>query len=86
MNRTDEPGDLQGQISRYREVVLRYEALDEEIDALIMSHGGSSDKMPPGDLRRYRQLARERDDLFSEMRELEQSLQLDDDDETEPST
>ncbi|MBK8026370.1 MAG: hypothetical protein IPK19_34520 [Chloroflexi bacterium] len=85
MNLTDESGDLQSQIAHYREVVLRYEALDEEIDALIMSYGGSSDKMPPHDLNRYRLLARARDELFSEMRALEQTLDLDDD-ETETLT
>jgi len=67
------------QVQRYREIVLRYEALDEQIDALIMRYGGASEKMPPEDFARYRQLAAERDDVFSEMRELAQLLHLDDD-------
>lgn len=68
------------QVQRYREIVLRYEALDEQIDALIMRSGGATENMPPEDFARYRQLAAERDDVFSEMRELAQLLQLDDDD------
>jgi hypothetical protein len=34
--------------------------------------------MPPEDFARYRQLAAERDDVFSEMRELGELLHLDD--------
>ncbi len=41
-----------------------YEALDEEIDTLIMAHGGTSEQMPPEDLERYRELARQRDELL----------------------
>ncbi len=29
-------------VHQYQELVLAYEALDKEIDALIMAHGGSS--------------------------------------------
>lgn len=76
-------GDLHDQIELYRQIVLRYEALDEQIDGLIMAHGGTSDKMPPEDLRRYRELARERDDLFSEMRAMEHFLDMDDDTESQ---
>lgn len=69
------PDDL-SQVQQYRAVVLRYEALDEQIDALIMRYGGSSEKMPPADFALYRQLAAERDEIFSQMRELEQELAL----------
>ena len=67
------------QVQYYRKVVLQYEALDKEIDTLIMKHGGTSDQMPPEDLERYRALARQRDELHNEMRAIEQQL-LDDDD------
>ncbi len=70
--------DLLQQVQYYRKVVLKYEALDEEIDALIMAHGGTSDKMPPEDHDRYRELARQRDEFLNEMRTLEQQL-LDED-------
>lgn len=66
----------------YQVFVLQYEKLDEEIDALIMDNGGTSDKMPPEALAKYRELARKRDDVRNEMRRLEQRLHLDDDVET----
>ncbi len=65
------------QVQRYQELVLVYEALDQEIDNLIMSYGGSSEKMPPEELARYRHLARRRDDVQNEMRELEVELRID---------
>lgn len=74
----DNDSDILQQVQHYRKVVLMYEALDEEIDALIMAHGGTSDQMPTEDLERYRDLARQRDELLNEMREIEQRL-LDDD-------
>jgi hypothetical protein len=73
----DHDSDVLRQVQQYRQVVLQYEALDEEIDTLIMAHGGTSEKMPAEDLQRYRALARQRDDLLNEMRAMEQLL-LDD--------
>lgn len=70
----DNDSDLLQQVQQYRKVVLMYEALDEEIDTLIMAHGGTSDKMPAEDLQRYRSLARQRDELLNEMRTMEQQL------------
>ena len=70
--------DVLQQVQYYRKVVLMYEALDEEIDTLIMAHGGTSEGMPPEDHKRYRELARRRDELQNEMRAIEQQL-LDDD-------
>ena len=52
----DNDSDILQQVQYYRKVVLMYEALDEEIDTLIMAHGGTSDQMPPEDLTRYRDL------------------------------
>jgi hypothetical protein len=66
--------DLQQQVRLYNELVLRYEELDHEIDRLIMLHGGKSDRMSADDHTRYRQMARERDELQNEMRGLEQML------------
>ena len=73
----DENGDSLTLVHKYQELVLAYEALDKEIDALIMAHGGSSEKMPPEDLERYRNLARQRDDVQGEMHELEMELNID---------
>lgn len=73
----DENGDSLALVQKYQALVLEYEALDKEIDALIMAHGGSSEKMPPEDLERYRDLARKRDDVQGEMHELEMELNID---------
>lgn len=75
---SEDSNDPLNQVQQYRELVLRYEALDEEIDALIMSYGGTMEKMSPEALLRYRVLARERDDVQNDMRQLEKLL-LDDD-------
>ncbi len=75
----DNDSEILLQVQYYRKVVLQYEALDKEIDTLIMAHGGTSDQMPPEDLEKYRALARQRDELHNEMRAIEQQL-LDDDD------
>ncbi|MBI1280292.1 MAG: hypothetical protein GC179_19355 [Anaerolineaceae bacterium] len=64
-------------VQQYQELVLAYEALDKEIDSLIMAHGGNSEKMPPEDFDRYRHLARKRDDIKGEMHELEMELNID---------
>jgi hypothetical protein len=64
-------------VQQYRKIVLLYEALDKEIDDLIMAHGGFADKMPPEALERYRGLARRRDDLQNEMRAMEHELNID---------
>jgi hypothetical protein len=75
----DNDSDLLQQVQYYRKVVLMYEALDKEIDTLIMAHGGASENMPPEDHERYRDMARQRDELLNEMRTIEQQL-LDEDD------
>lgn len=62
------------QVQVYREMVLRYESLDEQIDALIMGYGGTSDRMPPEAHTEYRQLANQRDELLSDIRAMEQEL------------
>lgn len=70
-----------GRVQRYKDIVLQYEALDEEIDALIMQYDGMSENMPPDAYSRYRDLARQRDELFNEMRTLEQQLDIGQDSE-----
>ncbi|NWF68955.1 MAG: hypothetical protein HXY40_07705 [Chloroflexi bacterium] len=73
--------DTQSRMQLYRELVLRYEKLDEEIDAFIAKHG-SVDQMATSYLAKYRALARQREDLQNEMRFLERQLKLDDDQTT----
>ena len=70
----EEGSDLRQQVEDYRRIVLQYEAIDEEIDALLASHGGDAEAMSMAELERYRGLARQRDDLFNEIRMLEQTL------------
>ncbi len=69
--------DLQD-VQAYRDLVLRYEALEQQIDALFAVHRGGTDKMSEEELRRYRALQQQRDELLSEMRVWEQRLSIDD--------
>ncbi|NDJ59821.1 MAG: hypothetical protein GYB67_01780 [Chloroflexi bacterium] len=71
--------DMLSQVQNYRNVVLRYEALDEQIDRLLMAHNGNSDQLSAAERAEYRQLARQRDELFNEMRFMEQVLSLGED-------
>jgi hypothetical protein len=66
--------DMSQQVGRYKELVAKYEALDEQIDALIEEHQGHSENFSDDTRERYRQLARERDDIQNLMREMEQEL------------
>ncbi|MBC7812779.1 MAG: hypothetical protein H7175_16610 [Burkholderiales bacterium] len=79
MDQSDNSRDELSRVQEYRKLVLLYEALDEEIDKLIMAHGGTTEKMTDEDLARYRQLARQRDELLNDMRSMEQELLLSDD-------
>jgi hypothetical protein len=78
---SDNERDMKDSVETYRLKVLQYEALDEEIDGLIMQYGGQAENMPPEALARYRELARQRDDVQNEMRVLEQMLMPSDDGE-----
>lgn len=62
------------QVTRYNELVQEYHALDEKIDTLIDAHQGHSENMSDESRETYRQLARERDDVFNQMRTMEQTL------------
>jgi hypothetical protein len=75
---TEGGGETLHQVQKYRKLVLLYEALDGQIDELIMAHGGASENMPADSFARYRELARKRDDVLNEMRALERELHLDD--------
>lgn len=71
--------EMRHAVQQYRKIVLLYEALDQQIDRLISEHRGGTEKMSDEDLKRYRELARQRDELLNEMRILEQALLIDDD-------
>jgi hypothetical protein len=61
-------------VESYRKIVVAYEALHAEISKLIEANNGGTEHMSPADLKRYREMARRRDELFNEMRWMEQQL------------
>lgn len=67
-------------VRKYRQLVEAYEALDSQIDELVTAGRGRTEQMSSAELRRYRELARERAELLNEMRLLEQQLNLTGDD------
>ena len=71
---SEQDRDPQSQVEVYRKLVLEYEALDEEIDSLIMAHDGHAENMSPENMDRYRVLAEKRTDVLNQMRLLEQEL------------
>ncbi len=77
----DASNDTQDKLQRYRKIVLQYEQLDEEIDALIMASDGIPENMSLEDRAQYRELARRRDEAQNEMRWLESQLLVDDETE-----
>ncbi len=72
-----ESENLNPSVQQYRDAVLAYEAANAEVDQLIAEHRGGTEAMSEADLARYRELARRRDELSSELRWMEQQL-LDD--------
>lgn len=72
-----DPGDLD-RIQAYQRLVLKYEALDEVIDALLMRFSGATENMPDQEFEHYRRLAYERDETYNQMKELERQILLDD--------
>jgi hypothetical protein len=64
--------DIQQQMQHYQTLVQRYEALDIKIRDMFPTHDGKTARK--NQLPAYRVLARERDELFSEIRALEQNL------------
>jgi hypothetical protein len=75
------PVDLK-QVERYRQLVLEYEALDEQIDALLASHNGATEKMSDEDFESYRNLAHRRDYVYNMMKAMEQLVLGDDADDS----
>lgn len=78
MDETTSDKDMKHAVQEYRKIVLLYEAVDQQIDQLFSKHRGGTDKMSEEELTRYRQLARQRDELLNEMRIWEQHLLIDD--------
>ncbi len=74
--------ELREQVQRYQELMQRYHALDEEIDTLLTAHEGHTENMDQEAMKHYRTLARQRDEVHNAMREMEQTLFVDDDTES----
>ena len=66
--------NMLARVQNYRKIVLIYEGLNKEIDRLLMENDGGTGNMSDDDLVRFHGLARQRDELFNEMRSLEQQL------------
>jgi hypothetical protein len=58
----------------YKDSVLAYEALDEQIDDLLQSHGGHTEDLPDESYIKYRELADLRDLAYNRMKQLELGL------------
>lgn len=71
------PDEARQQVDNYNRLLSRYEELGREISTLLRLGGGDTARLRADKLVTYRQLARERDDVASEMRALEHLLSLD---------
>jgi hypothetical protein len=72
------PPNDKAQVERYRKTVLEYEALDREIDALLMANNGATEEMSAEELAQYRDLAQRRDERYNQLKALERQLFKDD--------
>lgn len=67
------------QVQEYRRLMLEYEDLDGQVDALLAACNGATENMPDEEYERYRELARRRDGVYHQMKALERQLFPDDD-------
>lgn len=66
--------DMQSRVNDYNALVREYEALDAQIRDLLTAYGGRYDNLSAEGVKQYRELANRRDELFSEVRSMEQEL------------
>lgn len=71
--------NMREQVEKYNQLVQQYHELDEQIDTLLMQYDGHTENMPDEAMRQYRNLARQRDDVFNNMKAMEQTLFVDED-------
>jgi len=64
--------EAQEQVGQYRQLVTQYEALQAQIAVLLK--GKHADELSEAEFKQYRALARERDEIQSEMRYFEQVI------------
>jgi len=55
----------------YQKLVLEYEELGTQIQALLRQYDGYTEKMPDAVLLSYRQLAQGRNDLYNQIKQIE---------------
>lgn len=65
-------------LQQYREAVLAYETIREQIVALLEANDGGTQQMSDEEYMRYREMARRRDALYDQMKHLEVQLLGDD--------
>ena len=65
-------------LDKYRETVLAYEEINEQIAGLLEANDGGTAKMSDEDYLQYRDMARRRDALYDMMKRLEVKLLGDD--------
>lgn len=73
--------DFRALAEQYNELRLKFETLSHQVARLVDTYGGS-ERMPSAERERYRQLARERDDLANELLILQNQLFADDESES----
>jgi hypothetical protein len=66
--------DVQARVAQYREVVLEYEAVSEEIARLMDANNGSTENMSDEEFDTYREMAWRRDRLYNQMKWFERRL------------
>lgn len=71
---SDDPNNVQ----EYRRLVLEYEALDEQIDALLEANGGHSENMSDAERQQYHALAEQRNALYNQIKMIEAMWDEDD--------
>ena len=79
LSNDNELPDDKDQVEQYRQFVLEYERLDEEIDTLIERNHGGTEDMSKEDYQHYKELAARRDEIYNEIKALESTLLSDDD-------
>jgi len=70
----DLPSEPAARAAEYNKASLEFEALDQQIDALLQLHGGHSEDLSDEEFVRYRELADLRDLIYNRMKALERSL------------
>ncbi len=73
MNENSQPEDAT-LLEKYRETVLAYEQISQEIADLLGANDGGTEKMSDEEYLRYRDLSRRRDILYDMMKHLEVQL------------